>query len=623
MALSRLSSGQVALAVCVLAMLMITSVGAAADDQCTSNGFLCPNCNGTVVSDCLKCDDYLNTDYVNKICFQRSLFGPTETDHSNHDHYYDFLWNDIVGTFVWFIAAGVATACGVGGGGIYVPLGMLLLRFAPKPASGLSQASIFGASLGGLVLNLRNQHPNTKIRDDVGRTQTLDGEGKVIPIEASTMQMDSIEKSYADRGGKFYTRPLIDYDMALFLAPMEMAGAVLGVLIQKILPNWLYLFLAAIILGFTAFKTFNKFRAAHEKEKQDRLKQQEMNEKDASVAASMNVLKDENVVNVDGEANGEEKPTSTNYTNGSSNKMNMSSEMLHDENHQEKVEIEEDETSRLRRQFLEEDARQFPREKLLVLLLLWMGLILLTFLKGGKGVESIIGIDCESPWFSVLIVCQFLWTLGFALVFGLKLPKRVQARKDVGYPFQPTDVMWDNSKLRFYAAFTFVAGIVAGLIGIGGGMVLGPLMLIMGIHPRVSSATTATMIVLTSSSVAVLFVTAGLVPWAYAVYFFAICFCGAYLGKKYIDGYIKKSGRASILVCILATIIALATVGCIVIALTNLARKEWCFDGFQPFCEVDDDDDKDCASRRMLSVLQAATAALTGQQPLFQLRGGY
>ena len=59
---------------------------------------------------------------------------------------------------------------------------------------------------------------------------------------------------------------------------------------------------------------------------------------------------------------------------------------------------------------------------------------------------------------------------------------------------------------------------MAGLIGIGGGMVLGPLMLILGIHPSVSSATTATLIVLTSSSVSVIFVISRLVPWSYAVF---------------------------------------------------------------------------------------------------------
>jgi uncharacterized membrane protein YfcA len=58
----------------------------------------------------------------------------------------------------------------------------------------------------------------------------------------------------------------------------------------------------------------------------------------------------------------------------------------------------------------------------------------------------------------------------------------------------------------------------------------------MGIHPRVSADTAATMIVLTSSSVAVLFVTAGLVPaWEHAGFSFVTCLAGVYLGKKYID----------------------------------------------------------------------------------------
>ena len=37
--------------------------------------------------------------------------------------------------------------------------------------------------------------------------------------------------------------------MALFLAPMEMAGAVLGVIVQKILPDWAVIVLMAVILG--------------------------------------------------------------------------------------------------------------------------------------------------------------------------------------------------------------------------------------------------------------------------------------------------------------------------------------------------------------------------------------
>jgi uncharacterized membrane protein YfcA len=123
-------------------------------------------------------------------------------------------------------------------------------------------------------------------------------------------------------------------------------------------------------------------------------------------------------------------------------------------------------------------------------------------------------------------------------------------------------------------------------IGIGGGMILGPLMLVMGMHPRVSTATTATMIVLTSSSVAILFITSGLVPWEYAVCYFCVSFAGAYIGKTYIDGYVKKTGKASLLIFLLATIIAFATVGTSYIVFSQLADANWCFAGFNQFCKI-------------------------------------
>jgi hypothetical protein len=115
---------------------------------------------------------------------------------------------------------------------------------------------------------------------------------------------------------------------------------------------------------------------------------------------------------------------------------------------------------------------------------------------------------------------------------------------------------------------------------------LGPLMLVMGVHPRVSTATTATMIVLTSSSVAVLFITSGLVPWEYAICFFFVSFFGAYIGKTYIDSYVKKTGKTSILIFLLATILALASVGTSYIVLTQLADANWCFAGFNQFCTI-------------------------------------
>jgi len=513
--------------------------------------------------------------------------------------------SDRIGAIIWFCAAGVATACGVGGGGIYVPLGIILLGFSSKPASGLSQASIFGASLGGLLLNLRNEHPDTKIRDTIG---DRDVKGKLIPYEndktESQIEEDEIQYLNGAPGRNFYTRPVIDYDMALFLAPMEMAGAVLGILIQKVLPNWLFLSLAGIVLGITSFKTYKKFFVAYKVDKENREKKNSMEPKasnrpnknnhhergdNGDFQAAGESLIDAEVVAENGEITTNDDDDDLSFAEGKSDTGDQDSTMsFGTATPQESDDRDDSEKLSLRREYLAEDSRQYPKEKLLYLLFLWVGLTLITFFKGGKGVDSLIGITCEDAGFYVLIALQFLWTIGFAVVFGLKCVSRTESRLKVNYPFHKNDVLWNRRKLNIYASSTFGAGIVAGLIGIGGGMVLGPLMLMMGVHPRVSSATTATMIVLTSSSVAIIFVTSGLVPWEYALFFFFVCFSGAYIGKKYIDSYVKKTGMASILIGILATIIGLATIGCFVIVLLNLSKNDWCLDGLKAFCDKDE-----------------------------------
>ena len=512
-----------------------------------------------------------------------------------------------MGTFVWFLTAGIATACGVGGGGIYVPLGILLLRFPPKSASGLSQASIFGASLGGILVNIRKHHPDTHIRDTKG-IPSAEQVGKIVSYEKDKgpMEIDADRQRYLEGGDgerKFYTRPVIDYNMALFLAPMEMAGAVLGVIIQRLFPDWLFLSFAAVVLAFTAYKTFKKFRAQLAKDKHVIAETRRLSMKETMHAEKLaeedggEVTKetgngvahaapagegDEDYVEMTEMGTAGEKTVGTNDPIFSTR-----------DNEDDPKELEK------RRQFLEADARQYPKEKLAFLVLLWAGLTVITFLKGGKGVDSVIGLTCEDVGYYILVASQFVWTLGFGAFFGWKNVKWTQERLDVHYPYNEDDVLWDFKKLRFFSFFTFVAGIVAGLIGIGGGMVLGPLMLVMGINPRVSTATTATMILLTSSSVAIMFVMSGLVPWEYAVYFFFVCLLGAYIGKTRIDAWVKKTGYNAILVGTLAAIIGLATIGCIIILFMGLANVDWCLDGFKPFCSVKVDEDK-CPAARFL-----------------------
>ena len=115
--------------------------------------------------------------------------------------------------------------------------------------------------------------------------------------------------------------------------------------------------------------------------------------------------------------------------------------------------------------YLKDDMRQYPMEKIMGLVIMWIGLFVLTLMKGGQGVDSIVGITCESPMYAVLIAVQFLWMFGIALFYGLKLYHDQQKRIEVQYPFFEADPVWDIQSMKTYGLFTFLAGVGGGLIG--------------------------------------------------------------------------------------------------------------------------------------------------------------
>jgi len=107
---------------------------------------------------------------------------------------------------------------------------------------------------------------------------------------------------------------------------------------------------------------------------------------------------------------------------------------------------------------------------------------------------------------------------------------------------------------------TVLAGIIAGLIGIGGGMVVGPILLELGFNPQVSSALTATNVLMSSSTVSMLVLMSGAAPIDEALFFAFICFVGAYFGKNFLGKLIRRLGKTSVIIFILGGVIFLAIV---------------------------------------------------------------
>ena len=103
------------------------------------------------------------------------------------------------------------------------------------------------------------------------------------------------------------------------------------------------------------------------------------------------------------------------------------------------------------------------------------------------------------------------------------------------------------------------AGILAGLLGVGGGIVKGPLMLQMGVHPLVASATCAVMIMFTSVAATAMFVAFGTLTWDYALFLFTIGLFFTAVGQFGVSYLVKKYRRISLVSLSIGAVVAIST----------------------------------------------------------------
>ena len=122
-----------------------------------------------------------------------------------------------------FVVTSLAAVAGIGGGGMLVPLYILVSGFPPTLAVSMSQATILGCSGLAMLINMR------EVAEDTGG-------------------------------------PLINYSIIMILTPMTLSGTLLGHMIGRVLPDWLRLFLLVLLLAYMLKRTLRKARASAQKD---------------------------------------------------------------------------------------------------------------------------------------------------------------------------------------------------------------------------------------------------------------------------------------------------------------------------------------------------------------------
>ncbi|KAG8463396.1 hypothetical protein KFE25_004907 [Diacronema lutheri] len=225
---------------------------------------------------------------------------------------------------------------------------------------------------------------------------------------------------------------------------------------------------------------------------------------------------------------------------------------------------------------------ELPWDYLFMLARVWAIVVLLALLKGGHGMPSILGLQCGSPLYWAVVVSALPALFLLSKQGAGVVCQRHRHLVSVGYEYAEGDVIWTHERARHSCAVVGVAAIAAGLLGVGGGMVLGPIFLELQLNPQVASATSTFMVLLMASCTIAQFIIFGMLDQSFASWYGLVGVCGAVVGTKGAKALVEKTGRSSMLVFILAFL--LFGSGALMLATGSVQLMRSGLTGFRSLC---------------------------------------
>jgi hypothetical protein len=130
----------------------------------------------------------------------------------------------LIGYGIIALASTLGASGGIGGGGIVVPVYILVMALPLKVAVPVGAATVLGGAVGSTLVNLLRRHP------------------------------------LADR-------PLIDWDLVMVMEPLTLIGTLLGTLFHRVLSEKFLVILLVMLLSITAHTTLTKAMRMYHAEK--------------------------------------------------------------------------------------------------------------------------------------------------------------------------------------------------------------------------------------------------------------------------------------------------------------------------------------------------------------------
>jgi uncharacterized membrane protein YfcA len=151
--------------------------------------------------------------------------------------------------------------------------------------------------------------------------------------------------------------------------------------------------------------------------------------------------------------------------------------------------------------------------------------------------------------------------------------KCIEPGKGRGINIVDSDLVFSGKVLRNVLFLGFMGGWVAGALGLGGGVIFNPLLLAMGVPPKVSSATGMYLITFSKIATCIIYFLYGELVMDYALWCAFVSSIGSIMGLASVNWYMRKFGRQSIIVACLTLILGLSVIGVPLFGAQNLQKE--------------------------------------------------
>jgi uncharacterized membrane protein YfcA len=202
---------------------------------------------------------------------------------------------------------------------------------------------------------------------------------------------------------------------------------------------------------------------------------------------------------------------------------------------------------KLREKIMKIEGSNFYPKKIMFILGILLLSLAVTVLRGGKGMESIIGAKkCTTKDWSIFCIYFLLVTL-FAIA-GSKLVSNEQKLKvEADWQASKYEKNFDKKFVILGNIFGALIGFVSANVGIGGGLMITPLLLSYDFLPQVVSFTGMYLVVANKLVSTTVFLLSGTLPLDYMMFIGMFLVVGVLIVEWKVGKIVKEKGRPSII----------------------------------------------------------------------------